>query len=620
MGLCLYPAERHGLLGMTEEKKSEAAPSGPAQETVLSSARFLWSFLSAKRRRHFWLTMAVMLLGAVAELATIGAVIPFLALISNPEGAADVPGLGLLIELLGRPDHANLVLFATLLLVGAAIFAAAIRLWLTWASLKFVLALSHEIGIEVFARMMRQPYSFHVTRNTSELLAGIEKVTTAVWGVLMPLMQGLTAGVIALAIITLLFLIDPLTATVAAAAMSLCYVAVTIAVRRLLHRNSVRLSRSSVGRIQTVQEGLGGIRDVLLEQSQELFEGKFRRMDYEYRRALVINNFVNLAPRYIVEATGIVLIAVLALFLSWQAGGIAVAIPVLGSLALGAQRLLPLLQQAYIGWSSLAGNRQMLFDVIGLMQTPVVSSEPRDRSKSIEFFKKDLALQNVSFQYQSREYALADINLTIPKGARIGFIGETGSGKSTLLDLIMGLLEPTSGRILIDGNPLTDKNRANWQAQIAHVPQAIYLSDSSIAANIAFGEAEDELDMDRVRSVARMAHIDSFIMELEQGYDTPVGERGVRLSGGQRQRIGLARALYKRSSVLILDEATSALDDATEAAIMQSIFSLGTDLTILMIAHRTSTLVGCERIVRLDSGRIVEVGTYEETIGVGRVA
>jgi len=589
-------------------------------KTTYGALRFLWAAMGSRRQTHFIVVIAVMLIGALAELMTIGAVLPFLALIANPTRAVQLPVFGAIAVAAGVKSQQDLILLASLLLIAAAIFTAMARVLLTWISLQFVLILSHEIGTKVYARMLRQPYGYYVTRNTSELVASQEKVQAVVWAVLMPSMQGMTAAFMALAIVVLLFAIDPFTATAAAAAMAVSYVGVSLAVRRRLHCNSERLASGAAARIKAIQEGLGGIRDVLLEQSQEVFEKKFCEEDYTYRRAQVVNNLIGLGPRYVVEATGIVLFVALTLYLSNRPGGVIASIPVLGALAVGAQRLLPLLQQAYSGWSSFAGNRQMLADVVALMRAPIVTSAPRDRARPPVPFKRDIRLDRVSFQYDRRGYALQDISLLISKGERLGLVGETGSGKSTLLDLLMGLLDPTSGEILIDGEPLSDSNRANWQAQIAHVPQAIYLSDSSIASNIAFGEAEDELDMDRVRDAAARAHIADFIAGLPDGFETTVGERGVRLSGGQRQRIGIARALYKRASVLVFDEATSALDSKVEAAIMQAIFELERKVTLIMIAHRTTTLSSCDRIVRLAAGKIVEVGSYEDLLGSERPA
>lgn len=570
--------------------------------------------MGARRRRHFYLAMAVMLVGALAELMTIGAVIPFLALVADPDAAANLPGFQSALRLIGAETTDNLVLIATLLLVGSAIFSAAVRLLLTWISYGFVLILSHEVSTAVFYRVMRQPYSFYVTRNTSVILAGVEKIHTVIWSVLMPAMQGGIAAVMALGIIGMLFAIDPLTAFVASAAMGIAYLGVSLAVRKRLRRNSEIIAQYSEIRIKTIQEGLGGMRDVLLDQSQHVFDAKYTDIDYRYRRTQVVNNFITVAPRYFVEATGIVLIAILAYLLSTSEGGIVSAIPVLGALTLGAQRLLPLLQQTYNAWSSFAGNRQFLLDVVEQMRTPVVTSVPRDLSAEVRPFSRQVVLKDVSFEYPLRGYVLRNIELTIRKGARIGFVGETGSGKSTLLDLIMGLLEPSSGVIEVDGKPLSDQNRAHWQAQIAHVPQAIYLTDSSISSNIAFGFPEAQIDEARVAWAAETAQLHSFLSALPDGYETLVGERGVRLSGGQRQRIGIARALYKGPSVLILDEATSALDSKTEAEIMHSIGRLGGDITILMVAHRVTTLSGCDEIVRLEDGEIVENGSYEEVL------
>jgi ABC-type multidrug transport system fused ATPase/permease subunit len=570
--------------------------------------------MSPKRRRHFGMVVAVMLLGMLAELATIGAVLPFLALVSVPQRAAEIPGFRQLIEALGSFKPDNLVLLAAILLIGSAVVATVVRLLLTWVSLSFVLALSHEIGTRVFGRMIRQPYEYYLSRNSSELLSSVEKVSTVVWVVLMPGMQGLSAAVLSTAIMILLLVIDPFTALIVAAAMSLAYICVSKGVSRTLLQNSKQLAFASTGRIQTIQEGMGGIRDVLLEQSQPMFENKFRILDHTYRRAQATNNFINLAPRFVVEGFGIVVIALLAFYFSLQTGGVIAAIPVLGAMAIGAQRLLPLLQQTYVAWSSLAGNRQMLEDVVQLMQAPIVSTATRNPGLPAQPFRKSMQLADVTFQYGSREPSLVDVNLTVQKGTSVGFVGETGSGKSTLFDIVMALIQPTQGSVLIDGETLTNENCANWQAQIAHVPQGIFLSDSSIASNIAFGASVEDIDDARVRRAARLAHIDTFIEQLAEGYDTPVGERGLRLSGGQRQRIGLARALYKEAPVLVLDEATSALDDDTEAAVIRSVMGLANDVTVLMIAHRLSTLQECDQLVRLEKGRIAEVGSFSQVV------
>ena len=560
----------------------------------------LYRSLGARRRRQLAVAFVLMLLGALAELVTIGAVLPFLALIAAPAHSALAPTVLREVGLAGDP-----VLGASLLLAAAAIAAAALRVLLGWFTHRFVTAVGHDLATRIFARMLRQPYAAYVRRSSSEILSGIEKVQQVIGEILLPAMQGVIALFIALAIMVLLFAIDAFAASAAALVVAAIYAAVSVATRGRLRRNAATLSKAGTTRVKIVQEGLGGIRDVLLDRSQPLFEEKFRRVDARYRRAQSINAFIGSTPRFVVEAAGIVAIALVAWTMSRAPGGIVAAIPVLGALALGAQRLMPLLNQAYVGWSSSAGNLDLLGDVIGLLDAPIVADAAPADEDAPEPLGEAIAFEDVGYRHPESGFALAGIDLIIPHGARIGITGQTGSGKSTLLDLLMGLLEPDEGAILIDGRPLDAATRAGWQRRIAHVPQAIYLADDSIAANIAFGLAPGDDGRGRfARRPRRPAR--ALPGEPAEGLATKVGERGIRLSGGQRQRIGLARALYRNAPILILDEATSALDDATEAAVMAGIMAMGTEVTIILIAHRASTLAGCDRIVRLHGGRLVE--------------
>jgi ATP-binding cassette subfamily B protein len=583
--------------------------------TAWGALKHIYRFMSPRRRRHFYVSLGLMAVGAVAEMVTIGAVLPFLALISGSDMIDSVPLVGRALRALGVEGGSNLLIPATILLVVVAIGTAVVRLALTWVSQKFVFRLGHDIGSEIYRRTLWQPYGAIVRRNSSEVIAGIEKVQTAVFSVLLPLLQAVIAGFMAIFIVAILIAIDPFTAAAAALGLGLVYVGVSIVTRKLLRHNSHVINDLQTNRVQLIQEGLGGIRDILIDQSQPVFHESFRRLDSNLRNAQATNVFVSQAPRFVVEAFGIILVALLAVYLSTKSGGVVAAIPVLGALALGAQRLLPLLQLVYAGWAQFAGSIGALHDVVRLLRIPIVQSKPRDPAAAAAMFRDSIVLDNVSFRYGDGDDAIRELRLAVRKGERIGILGETGSGKSTFLDLLMGLLDPSDGEIRIDGVPLGDGNRADWQSLIAHVPQVIFLADSSIAENIAFGEPSEKIDLDRVHAAAKRAQIDSFILSLPDGYETRVGERGVRLSGGQRQRIGIARALYKCSSLLILDEATSALDDKTETMVMEALSEAGRDLTIFMIAHRLSTLRGCDRLVRLDGGRIAAVGSYDELVG-----
>ena len=552
------------------------------------------------RLRQVAATLGLMLLGAIAELVTIGAVLPFLALVAQPEKALP-DSVGAVLGFVAD----DWLIAAASILIAAAIAAAALRTLLASTIQRTVSGLGHDMAVAIFRRMLRQPFEAYLHRQSSEILAGIEKVQNVIYGFLQPVLLAMSAAVIALFVTIFLFLIDPFAASLAAVCVVAVYAIVSAFARRRLAASSMTLSDASKARIKIVQEGLGGIRDILIDRSQRVFEEQFRQIDASYREAQATISIIVTTPRYIVETAGIVALALVTIAASFRPGGVADAIPVLGALALGAQRLLPLFQQCYTGWGLARGNFKLLSDVLTLMEAPVRSEG--DREAAPLPFDEEIAFESVSFSYRGTSVVLSDLDLRIRKGSRIGISGTTGSGKSTLVDLLMGLLEPTSGLIRIDGRVLDSNSAPAWQARLAHVPQFIFLSDDTVAANIAFGEPADRRDMERMQAAARAAQAEDFVLRLPGAYATPIGEHGIRLSGGQRQRLGIARALYKGASVLILDEATSALDDQTEAAVMRSIMALDERMTIVMVAHRLSTLAKCDMVVRLDAGGIAHM-------------
>ena len=573
----------------------------------------LYREISPLRRRGFAPLLALMLAGALAELFTLGALLPFLASVAAPESAPTLKTLHPLLEQLGAHTRQQVLYVLTGLFAVAALGAAVLRLVLLWASQKFVYGMSCELGVKLYADTLHQPYSYHTQRNTSEIIASINKVEMVTNGVLSPLMAAVIAAVIASFIIAGLIVINPLVALATSGGGLAIYLAASALTRRGLKRNSGIIALAQGNRIRTMQEGLGGIRDVLIDRSQPVFIETYERAESGFRDARACNAMFANAPRFIVEGAGMVLIALVAVTVSGRSGHLAEAIPVLGALALGAQRLLPLIQQIYQGWAFTMGNRQNLSDVVALLRRPVMAAA--DCAKALPF-ERGIVLDHVGYTYaQERKPALNDVCLQIPKGARVGIAGRTGSGKSTLVDLIIGLLEPASGQIRIDGVKLTAGNRSAWQKNIAHVPQAIFLADASVAENIAFGVKTRDIDHARVRRAAEQAELVEVIASLPEGYDTKVGERGIQLSGGQRQRIGIARALYKQASVLVFDEATSALDNETEAAVMKAIERLDSDLTILIIAHRLSTLAGCDMVMRLEAGQMAALERHPGRCG-----
>ena len=597
--------------------RGETEPKARDHNSLWSGLRELYGTLSAARRRQFYLVLALMLAGAVAELATIGGVLPLLSLLADPGQVDRVPWLAEGFRALGAYTQRQQLLAAAAIFVLLAIIAGAVRLQLNWSSQHFIFRLGHDLAVDIQRRILFQPYTFHVSQNTSSLLAALDKVATLVYYVLLQLMQAAIAVVISVFIVAALIAVDPVTALASAIAFLVIYLLVSAVMRHRLDRNSQIVGSTWDERVKIVQESLGGIRDVIIDGSQTVYLDAFRRVDDRFSSAKTSTAFISSAPRFVIEGLGVALIAVLAVILSARHGGLAGAIPTLGALALGAQRLLPMLQQIYVSWSVAAGNNSVIQQVLELVRLPAAEASVDARMLPRLPLEHNIRLDRVSLVYAGRRApAVVDLSFEIERGQRIALIGKTGSGKTTLADLLMGLLEPTSGQISIDGVPLTRENRRNWQRSIAHVPQAIFLTDATIAHNIALGAAEDEIDMARVAESARKAELDEFVADLPEGFMTFVGERGIRLSGGQRQRLGIARAIYKQAPVLVLDEATSALDDATEAAVMHALDRLGDEgRTIIMIAHRLTTVARADRVVRLDGGRLVELGSYAEVVG-----
>ena len=585
---------------------------GRIRLSVVDDIHRLLTSLGMHWHRRLLILAFLTLTGALAELMVVGAIVPFLAIISDPEGSRSAASIHAFLARLPRPEGMSLLGVAASLFIILALIAAVVRLALSRITFNIVFKLGGEIGVAIYERIIHQPYSFHIARNSSDAVAAIHRVVDITHNMIMPLVQSASAATIVIFILVGLFVINPVVAASAIGCFAVIYLVPSALVRPHLLRNGQIISDMVIRRIKVVQEGVGGIRDVLLDHAQAVYIDKFSMADAAYHEHGRSNAFLGVAPRFIVESLGLVVIAGLALVMSGQPGGIYAALPILGALAIGAQRMMPLLQVIYQSWTQIVGARA---SYEAIMEIASFDLPPHENAGPALSFERSLELCDLNFAYQQGPSVLSNINLTIVRGTRVGFIGSTGSGKSTLIDIIMGLLSPTSGAMKIDGVALEDHSRNAWQRNIAHVSQDIFLTDASIAQNIAFGVALDAIDAQRLAKAAELAELSDFIATLPQGFDSEVGERGVRLSGGQRQRIGIARALYKQTPVLILDEATSALDQKTETAVMDNLHEYGRDLTILIIAHRLSTVEPCDVIYRLDQGRIVGSGTFDEVLG-----
>lgn len=584
----------------------------PSQPIIQLLSR-LWRHISPRRRGQFGLLLVLMIFASFAEILSIGAVLPFLGVLTAPGHVFEHPAAQPLIQTLGLTKPEQLLLPLTILFGLAALLTGAMRLLLLWASTRLSFATGADLSISIYRRTLYQPYAVHVARNSSEVISGIAgKANGVIYSVIMPALTIISSSIMLFTILIALLSLDPLIALAAFGGFGLIYACIIKLTRNRLLVDSQCIARESINVIKSLQEGLGGIRDVLIDGSQSTYCQIYRSADLPLRRAQGNSIFIGTCPRYGMEAMGLLLIAALAYTLAQQPDGIAKAIPVLGALALGAQRLLPVLQQAYASWSGIQSGQASLQDTLALLDQPLPEYAEQPSARPLSY-QQQISLKQLSFRYSPQTpWVLNKLNLTIAKGSRIGFIGSTGSGKSTLLDVVMGLLPPSEGTLEIDGQPITPINHRSWQAHIAHVPQAIFLADSTIEENIAFGVPKDQIDHERVRQAARQSQIADIIETWPKQFQTLVGERGIRLSGGQRQRIGIARALYKQADVIIFDEATSALDNETEQAVMQAIEGLSEDLTILIIAHRLTTLRNCNQIVELGDCGIRRLDSYDK--------
>jgi ATP-binding cassette, subfamily B, bacterial PglK len=587
-----------------------------SRPSIKNNFKRVWRNLTPRRKIYFILLLGLMTVASFMEAISISALLPYIGVLSNPEKVFNHPSAQFLIDLVGIKTQEELLLPFTIAFCILIFVGIALRLLLLWAQTRLGYVTSAAFSSSIYIRTLYQAYSVHVSRNSSEVISGITNKASAILEFLLkPLMNLVASSVTIIAIIITLFTINPLVALVTFLGFGLLYASIILMVKKRLAINSVVLSKEYPQMVKALQEGLGGIRDVLIDGTQETYGKIFNKAQSRYSESAANNQIVGNSPRLIVEFLGIIFICIIAYQLVLKGDGFIAAIPTLAALALGAQRLLPALQTFYYNWTSLRGGQESVEDGLQFLEQPFPDHAHKLNPQSIKF-EKFIKLENLSFSYsQGGAIVLKNLNLTLEKGKRYGFVGTTGCGKSTLLDVVMGLLVPTKGYLKIDDNIIDNHNHRSWQVILAHVPQAIYLSDTSLAENIAFGVEVDKIDMNKVREAAQKAQIAETIEALPQKYDTFVGERGIRLSGGQRQRIGIARALYKNAQVIVFDEATSALDNETELAVMEGIEQLADDLTILIVAHRVSTLKRCDKIFRMDKGEVIEEGVYEEMVG-----
>ena len=556
-----------------------------------------------------------MIVAGLLEVVSLSAVIPFIAILTSPDEILDIEIVNYFAVSFAFTEPRDLVLPITVLFVALAFISGIFRIFVLYLTTKISYVTGHDLASKVYWKTLHQPYTTHMARSTSEIVSAI---TIKVGGVVATFITFLTLAnsvILSGLILITLFVINPLISTIVILSFSLFYLISSFLSSNTLKVNSTIIANNQDKVVKNIQEGLGGIRDVLLDNSQDYFTQDFKKHDKILKNAQSVNYVISQTPKFVIETIVICVISILAYSFASETSGIITLLPTLAAMAVAAQRLLPAAQQGYNAYTALVGSHSSLLDVLDLLDQEA-SKRTSDKFVSALNFKESIEFRNVSYKYPNTDsIILNSLDFKIRKGEVIGIIGETGSGKSTLIDCIMGLLEPTSGVILVDERELNKTNLNSWKKNIAHVPQSVFLTDASYKENIAFGENKNNIDINLVKEAASSAQIDNFILGQEKGYNDMVGELGNRISGGQMQRIGIARALYKSCSVLVLDESTSSLDNQTEEKILQVINNLGPDKTIFMIAHRLTTLKYTDRIFELKNGRLVEEMSFQEMIG-----
>ena len=576
-------------------------------KTELSAAYKIWGLLTTVERRRAVMLLGLMLLGMMLETLGVGLVVPTLALLSQRDYASNYPLLQPVLQALGNPGQQTLVIGGMLALVSVYLIKELFLGLLVWRQMRFAFGVQEQLSRRLFSVYLRQPYVFHLQRNSAQLIRNVvSEVSMFTGSAMLPGMTLLTEALVLIGLCSLLLYVEPLGALMV---MSVLGVAAwgfhLLTRRRIAHWGEARQKHEGM-RLQHLQQGLGGAKEVKLRGLENEFLARYHLHNEQSARVERLQNTLNQLPRLWLELLAVSGLAILVISMLAQGRALDTVLPTLGLFAATAFRLIPSVNRVLGAVQAL----RYSLPVINLLHAEINLATPdvAGTRHPVTLFHSALEINHVTYSYPGvAEPSLQDISLTIRRGESVGFIGSSGAGKSTLVDILLGLLTPDTGEVRVDGRDIQADLRS-WQDQIGYVPQSIYLTDDTLRRNVAFGLPDEQIDDNAVQRAIKDAQLEEFVASLPGGLETTVGERGIRLSGGQRQRIGIARALYHDPSVLVLDEASSALDNATEHEVMQAVRALLGSKTILIIAHRLTTVEHCSRLYRLHEGRVVEEG------------
>ena len=585
---------------------------------VIDVFRKVFLLLTERERKRFWLLTLVLICVALVEVAGVSSVLLLLQVLADPGVVDQNSTLSAIHAWFGFEGDFQFQLTLALIVTGIVVGGLMIKAAGTYAILTYSFRRGAAISRRLLGAYLSQPYAWFLDRNSAEIGQNVlTEVDGLVSRVLTPLLRLTANTFLVIGTMSFLLVVDPAVTLLSGTVLGGSYALIYLRLRGKLHRSGEEMLAALAQRFRIAQEATGGIKDVKLMGLENSYTTQFEKAANSCARALMRVGIMSELPRFLLESiTFGSLLGLVLVLLVRNDGDIAGIVPTLGIFAFSVMRLLPALQQIYHGLATIRGGKAVLDTIVAdYVAAPRFDRQAGSDAPALKL-DQGLALSKVSFRYAKAERTALDrLDMNIPARTTVGLVGGTGAGKTTLVDLILGLLSPDSGEIRADGIKLTDENMVLWQKSIGYVPQSIYLTDDTIAANIAFGVPKDQIDMAAVEHAARAAALHDFVIaELPQGYATMVGERGVRLSGGQRQRIGIARALYRKPSLLIMDEATSALDNITERVVMEAVQNIRADTTIILIAHRLTTVKDCDQIFLMEKGRIAAQGTYYELV------
>ena len=585
---------------------------------MIALYRKLFDLLDARERRRFRLLLGLIVVMGLVDMVGVAAILPFLSVLADPGVIESNRQLAALYHGLGFSSERAFLVFLGLVVLGVIAFNLCVKVITLYATARFSHMRNHSLSSRLFGGYLGQPYVWFLDRHSADLGASLlYEVDRVVGQALIPAMRILAHAVSFFFLFGLLLLVEPFVALGATAVLGGGYGLIFLLARRLLTRIGHASAEANAERYRIAQEALGGIKDVKLLGLEQTYLARYRTPSRRLGENASLGQVIGEMPRHLLEAIafGSMILLVLVL-LTRGSGQLNDVLPTLGVFAFAGLRMFPAIQQIYHALTQMRFVGPMLDRVHRSMVETQARSPRTVPQPPLLRLEERLDLVEVGYAYpQAGRGVLQGLSLTIPARTTVGIVGGTGAGKTTAVDLILGLLTPNSGEIRVDGTPLSAGNLRGWQRTLGYVPQHIFLIDDTVAANVAFGIPPERRDMAAIERAARLAELHGFVTgELPQGYDTAVGERGVRLSGGQRQRIGIARALYHDPDVLILDEATSALDTLTETAVMEAVANVAHAKTVIMIAHRLSTVKDCDTIFLLDRGGLAAQGSYAELV------